>query len=47
VNHDGTLALVVDRLNLPTSVEFIKNTAYVVTLAGEIWKISDVQPNRP
>jgi sugar lactone lactonase YvrE len=47
VNHDGTLALVVDRLNLPTSVEFIKDTAYVVTLVGEIWKISDVHPNRP
>jgi hypothetical protein len=34
--------VVVDRLNQPTSLEFIKNTAYVVTLAGKIWKIEDV-----
>ena len=39
---DGTLDLVADRLNLPTSLEVIGNTAYVVTLAGEIWKIEDV-----
>ena len=42
VNQDGTFTVVVDRLNQPTSLEFIKNTAYVVTLAGEIWKIEDV-----
>jgi hypothetical protein len=42
VNPDGTFTLVVDRLNQPSSLEFIKNTAYVVTLAGEIWKIEDV-----
>jgi hypothetical protein len=42
VNGDGTLSVVVDGLNQPTSVEFIGNTAYVVTLAGEIWKIDDV-----
>ena len=41
---DGTLDVVVDRLNLPTSLEVIGNTAYVVTLAGEIWKIEDVAP---
>ena len=42
VNHDGTLTVVADRLNLPTSMEFIKDTAYVVTLTGEIWKIDGV-----
>ena len=42
VNHDGTLAVLADRLNLPTSMEFIKDTAYVVTLTGEIWKIDGV-----
>ena len=31
-----------DGLNQPTSLEFIGNTAYVVTLAGEIWKIDGV-----
>ena len=34
--------VVVDKLNQPTSLEFIGDTAYVVTLAGEIWKIKDV-----
>lgn len=26
----------------PTSMEFLGNTAYVVTLTGEIWKIDNV-----
>jgi hypothetical protein len=39
VNGDGTLTVIVDELNLPTSLEFIGTTAYVVTLTGEIWKI--------
>ncbi len=42
VNGDGTLTTVVDVLDRPTSVEIIKNTAYVVTLAGEIWKIDNI-----
>jgi hypothetical protein len=42
VNEDGTLATVVGGLDRPTSVEIIKNTAYVVTLAGEIWKIDNI-----
>jgi hypothetical protein len=29
-------------LDRPTSLEFIGNTAYVVTLTGEIWKIDGV-----
>ena len=41
-NRDGTLAVLVDRLNQPTSLEFIGKTAYVVTLSGEIWKINGV-----
>jgi lipoprotein-anchoring transpeptidase ErfK/SrfK len=39
VNKDGTFTVITDGLNQPTSLEFIKNTAYVVTLGGEIWKI--------
>lgn len=31
-----------DGLNLPTSLEFIGNTADVITLAGEIWTIDGV-----
>lgn len=42
INRDGTFTVVTDRLNQPTSLEFIKNTAYVVTLGGEIWKIDGV-----
>jgi hypothetical protein len=42
VNRDGTFTVVIDRLNQPTSLEFLKNTAYVVTLGGEIWKIKGV-----
>ena len=39
---DGRLRVVVGNLNQPTSLEFIGDTAYVVTLGGEIWKIEDV-----
>ena len=42
INADGTFTSVTDGLNQPTSVEFIRNTAYVVTLGGEIWKIEGV-----
>jgi hypothetical protein len=42
VNSDGSLRLIADDINLPTSVEIIQNDAYVVTLAGEIWRIEDI-----
>jgi hypothetical protein len=42
LNPDGTFTLLVEGLNQPTSVEIIKNTAYVVTLTGEIWKIDNI-----
>ncbi len=42
VNSDGTFTVIMDKLNQPTSLEFIGNTAYVVTLTGEIWKIDGV-----
>jgi sugar lactone lactonase YvrE len=42
VAADGSFVQVADRLNLPTSLEVIGTTAYVVTLAGEIWRIDDV-----
>jgi len=42
VNRDGTFTVVADGLDRPTSLEFIGNTAYVVTLTGEIWKIDGV-----
>ena len=42
VNGNGTLTVIKGELDRPTSVKFIGNTAYVVTLAGEIWKFDDV-----
>jgi hypothetical protein len=42
VNASGTFTVIMDGLDQPTSVEFIGNTAYVVTLGGEIWRIDDV-----
>ncbi len=42
VNVDGTFTVITDGLDRPTSLEFIGNTAYVVTLTGEIWKIDGV-----
>jgi hypothetical protein len=42
VNGNGSVTMIVDELNLPTSVEFIGNSAYVVSLAGEIWKIDHI-----
>jgi sugar lactone lactonase YvrE len=42
VKADGTFKVVVTGLNQPTSLEFIGNTGFVVTLGGEIWKIRDV-----
>jgi hypothetical protein len=42
VNADGSFSVVTDGLNQPTSLEFIGNTAYVVTFGGEIWKIENV-----
>jgi hypothetical protein len=42
VNANGTTNTIVDGLDLPTSLEIIKNSAYVVTLSGEIWKIDNI-----
>ena len=42
VNSDGTFTVVMDGLNQPTSLEFIGNTAYVVTLTGEVWRIDNI-----
>ncbi|MCU0989779.1 MAG: ScyD/ScyE family protein [Xanthomonadales bacterium] len=44
VNADGGFSEIVGDLNLPTSLEFIGNSAYIVNLLGEIWVIEDVSP---
>jgi hypothetical protein len=42
VNTDGTFTIIKGGLDRPTSLKFIGNSAYVVTLPGEIWKIDHV-----
>ncbi len=42
VDGDGGFTIVTDGLNQPSSFEIIDDTAYVVTLGGEIWKIDDI-----
>jgi hypothetical protein len=39
VRHDGSFAVVAEHLDRPTSLELIRDTAYVVTLTGEIWTV--------
>jgi len=43
VNKNGTFTTIIEGLDRPTSLEFIGNTAYVVTLDGEIWKIVGIE----
>jgi hypothetical protein len=42
INEGGTFTTLAEGLDRPTSLELIGNTAYVVTLTGEIWKIDNV-----
>jgi hypothetical protein len=42
VNGDGTFTVITHPLDRPTSLEFIGNRAYVLTLTGDIWKIDGV-----
>lgn len=42
VNGDGSLRLIVDGINQPNSMEIIGNSAFVVNLAGEIWRYDNI-----
>ena len=42
VNVDGAFTVITNGLDRPTSLEFIGDTAYVVTLTGQIWRIDGV-----
>jgi len=42
VNGDGTVTTIIGGLDRPTSLEIIKNTAYVVTLGGEVWRVANI-----
>jgi hypothetical protein len=41
VDGNGTFTVLAEGLDRPTSLEIIKNTAYVVTIGGEIWTIDN------
>ena len=41
-NANGTMTTVADELDQPSSLEIIDNTAYAITLNGEIWKIEGI-----
>ncbi len=42
VKADGTFKIIADELNQPTSLEIIGNTAYIVTLSGDVWAIGNI-----
>jgi hypothetical protein len=42
VNEDGTMTSIAEGLDRPTSMEFIGNKAFIVTLGGEVWTVDDV-----
>jgi len=44
IANDGSMTPLVTALDRPTSLEFIGNMAYVVTLTGNIWAIPDMSP---
>ena len=41
-SRDGSMSVIAEGLNQPTSFELIDGDAYVVTLGGEVWKVDDV-----
>jgi hypothetical protein len=42
VNSDGTLTVVADGLDRPTAFEIIGNTAYIITITGEVWTVDNI-----
>jgi hypothetical protein len=46
VEDDGGFTVITNHLDRPTSLEFIGNTAYIISLAGEVWKIEHVSYGR-
>lgn len=42
VNADGTLSTIAENLDIPTSMEIIGNTAYIITLTGEVWMVDNI-----
>jgi len=46
VNGNGTFTALIDELDLPTSLSFVGDTAYIVTLGGDVLVVDDVAPDR-
>ncbi len=46
VDDDGEFTVIVDHLDRPTSLEFVGDNAYVVSLTGEVWKIEGISSGR-
>jgi len=42
MNRDGSFSVIADGLDRPSSLEIIGNTAYVITLPGEVWAIDHI-----
>lgn len=42
LNDEGSFDVVADGLDRPTSMEIVQNTAYIITLTGQIWTVEDV-----
>lgn len=46
VEGNGTFTVIVDELDLPTSLSFVGDTAFIVTLGGDVLVVEDVAPDR-
>jgi hypothetical protein len=42
VNHHGTFTILADKLDRPTSLEIIGNTAFIITLGGDVWTVQNI-----
>jgi hypothetical protein len=42
INRDGSSSVLLEGINLPTSLHFAGGIAYVVTLSGDVWKIRGI-----
>jgi len=42
VNCNGSLTVLVDKLNLPTSLSFVGDDALILTLTGQVWRVNGV-----
>ena len=42
INRDGSSTVLLDGINLPTSLHFKGGIAYIVTLSGDVWKLRGI-----